>query len=95
MSNPAVRLGDSTEHGGSVVAGNPRVMIEGAPAARVGDQHLCPRWDGCKPHVGGPIAAGSSRVFIGGRPAARVDDAATCCGPSDRLVVGATRVFLG
>lgn len=67
MSKPAARLGDSTAHGGSITVGCPTVMIGGAPAARVGDMHVCPMWDGMKPHVGGPISMGSATVTIGAR----------------------------
>ena len=45
------------------------------PAARVGDMHTCPMFDGPKPHVGGPILPpGAPTVLIGGMPAARVGD---------------------
>jgi uncharacterized Zn-binding protein involved in type VI secretion len=45
----------------------PTVIIEGMPAARVGDMALC---------VGPPdtIAKGSTSVVIGGQPAARLMD---------------------
>ena len=45
----------------------PTVLIEGLPAARVGDMALC---------VGPPdtIAMGSTSVIIGGQPAARLMD---------------------
>lgn len=45
----------------------PTVIIEGMPAARVGDMALC---------VGPPdaIAMGSTSVIIGGQPAARLMD---------------------
>ena len=56
------------------------------PAARVGDMHTCPMFDGPKPHVArvgdmctcvGPpdsIIMGSPTVLIGGMPAARMGD---------------------
>ena len=68
----------------------------GKPAARVGDMHTCPMWDGPKPHVGGPIAApGVPNVLIGGQPAAAMGDIAVCVGPSDVLLPGSPTVLVG
>ncbi len=47
------------------------------PAARVGDNHVCPMiTPGTPPvpHVGGPISLGCPTVLIGGMPAARMGD---------------------
>ena len=39
------------------------------PAARITDQHVCPLFDGPKPHLGGPILSpGCPTVLIGGLP---------------------------
>lgn len=66
------------------------------PAARVTDNHICPMFDGPKPHVGGPILpAGCPTVLIGGLPAARVGDMATCVGPPDVIVMGSPTVLIG
>lgn len=66
------------------------------PAARVGDMHICPMFDGPKPHVGGPIIPpGCPTVFIGGMPAARVGDMATCTGPPDMIAKGSATVMIG
>lgn len=54
--------------GGNITGpGDPSVLINGLPAARVGDLASC---------VGPPdtIISGSARVLIGGKPAARVGD---------------------
>ena len=69
----------------------------GLPAARVGDNHLCPVVDpGPKPHVGGPILPpGDATVLIGGMPAARVGDTASCVGPPDTITSGSTNVIIG
>ena len=78
--------------------GCPTVLIGGQPAARMGDMHVCPMvTPGTPPipHVGGPILKGSATVFIGGQPAARVGDTATCVGPPDSIVAGATTVLIG
>jgi uncharacterized Zn-binding protein involved in type VI secretion len=65
------------------------------PAARVGDMHTCPMFNGPVPHVGGPITGpGAPTVLIGGMPAARVTDLATCAGPPDVTIVGSTTVLI-
>lgn len=96
---PAARLGDTTFHGGSIVKGEPSVLIGGMPAARVGDMHICPMVTPTVPpipHLGGPIATGSSTVLIGGMPAARAGDMAVCSnGPPDQIMVGYATVLIG
>jgi len=65
-------------------------------AARVGDMHVCPMFDGPKPHVGGPILPpGALTVLIGGPPAARIGDNAICVGPPDTIVQGEPTVLIG
>ena len=66
----------------------------GKPAARLGDMHTCPMYDGKTPHVGGPVIEGSSSVFIGGQPAATVGHKATCNGPPDAIATGSSTVFI-
>jgi uncharacterized Zn-binding protein involved in type VI secretion len=66
------------------------------PAARVGDQHVCPMITVLVPHVGGPILpAGAPNVLIGGMPAARVTDMCFCVGPPDVIVKGSATVLIG
>ncbi|MCP4711970.1 MAG: hypothetical protein GY869_25395, partial [Planctomycetes bacterium] len=66
------------------------------PAARVGDHHICPMFDGPKPHVGGPILPpGCLTVLVGGVPAARQGDKALCVGPPDTIVGGDPTVLIG
>ncbi|MEL7472089.1 MAG: PAAR domain-containing protein [Planctomycetota bacterium] len=67
----------------------------GQPAARIGDNHVCPMFDGPKPHVGGPITKGEATVLIGSMPAARATDMATCVGPPDTIVKGSGTVLIG
>lgn len=68
----------------------------GQPAARVGDLHTCPMFDGPKPHVGGPILpVGCPTVMIGAQPAARMGDMATCVGPPDMIAKGEPTVLIG
>ena len=88
-------MGDPTAHGGLVAAGEPTVLINGAPAARLGDAHVCPLTSGAAPHVGGPVAAGSAAVRINGQPAARTGDLCICCGPPDVIAGGEPTVQIG
>ena len=94
MGKPAARLGDPTVHGGSVVMGAPTVMIGGKPAARIADPHVCPMFDGPKPHVGGPIALGAATVLTAGMPQARAGDQCVCVGPPDVIAIGCPTVLV-
>ena len=65
------------------------------PAARIGDNHVCPMQSPATPpipHVGGPISLGSPTVKIGFMPAARVSDMAVCVGPPDTIAMGSFTV---
>lgn len=99
MSKPAARLTDMhvcpmqtpavvpiPHVGGPIVSpGDPKTLIAGLPAARVGDMCVC---------VGPPdvIAMGSFTVLIGGKPAARMGDM-TVHGGS--IVAGCPTVLIG
>ena len=83
---PLVNPGGVPHVGGPVLPpGSPVVLIEGMPAARVGDMAVC---------TGPPdaIIAGSSTVMIGGMPAARMGDATAHGGV---VVAGAATVIIG
>lgn len=98
MGQPAARLGDSTSHGTPLGPGPgcPTVLIGGQPVWRSGvDTHVCPLFDGLKPHVGGVIAVGSMTVMIGGFPAARLGDSIVEAGAPNAIVVGAPTVMIG
>ncbi len=72
--------------GGPVVGpGEPTVLIQGLPAARVGDMLIC---------TGPPdtIIKGSSSVMIGGMPAARMGDPTAHGGT---IMIGALNVMIG
>lgn len=66
-------------------------------AARVTDQHICPKLEpGPVPHVGGPVLpAGDPSVLIGFMPAAREGDLVACFGPPDTIAKGASTVLIG
>jgi len=64
-------------------------------AARVGDPHICPMFDGPKPHVGGPVLPpGNPNVWIGGRPAATVGNFCACTSLPDTIAKGSLGVFI-
>lgn len=88
----AARVGDTTNHGGSITGpGVPAVTIAGQPAAVAGDLHACPLGSSSHPPVS-PFPAGSSSVLIGGRPALRTSDACVC---GAMAAAGAPTVSIG
>jgi uncharacterized Zn-binding protein involved in type VI secretion len=89
---PAARVGDVSNHGGTITGpGVPTVLIGGMPAAVAGDLHVCPiPPPGHVPTVS-PFPIGSTGVLIGGRPALRVGDVCLC-GAS--AAVGAPTVLI-
>jgi uncharacterized Zn-binding protein involved in type VI secretion len=98
MGQPAARLGDLTSHGTPLGPGPgcPTVLIAGQPAWRAGsDAHVCPLFDGPKPHVGGGVAVGSITVRIGGLPAARQGDMVVEAGAPNTISIGAPTVMIG
>ena len=72
MAIPQARLGDLTNHGGIIVTAAVRTYVNGRPAARLGDLHLCPM------HGINPIVTADPDTFIEGRPSARLGDLTAC-----------------
>lgn len=68
----------------------------GMPAARVGDNHICPMMDGPKPHVGGLIMPpGKPTVLISGLPASTVGNLCVCISPApDIIIMGSVTVLI-
>jgi len=92
----AARVGDMTAHGGFITTAAASVLIEGKPAARVGDMHACPQINpGPSPHVGGGISSGVNSVLIEGQVAATIGSLCQCCGPPDNIAQGAISVMIG
>jgi len=90
---PAARVGDPTGHPGAIAGpGVPTVLIQGMPAAVVGDLHSCAMPPTAGPHPPTPFPMGSVTVLIGGRPALRMGDMSGCGAP---IVLGATTVLIG
>ncbi|QIB51863.1 PAAR domain-containing protein [Pseudomonas sp. OIL-1] len=86
---PIARVGDMTEcpkdkHGGNpITQGSPDVLIEGMPAARMGDPTAC----------GSTLAAGvSGSVMINGKPAAILGSTGN---HGNAVVSGSTTVVIG
>jgi uncharacterized Zn-binding protein involved in type VI secretion len=75
----AARVGDTTNHGGTIVGpGVATVLIGGQPATVVGDLHVCSLPPtGHQPTVS-PFPSGSSSVMVAGRPAIRTTDTCIC-----------------
>jgi len=74
MAKPHARLGDISSHGGVIVSATQRTLVDGRPAARMGDLHACP----VPFHGVTRIVSGASKTLVEGRPAARVGDVTGC-----------------
>ena len=72
MARPQARLGDLSSHCGVIITAARRTFVNGRPAARLGDLHICPI------HGVTPIVTGDSDTLIEGRPSARIGDLAAC-----------------
>lgn len=76
---PAARVGDLSNHGGTLTGpGVATVMIGGKPAAVVGDLHVCSLPPNAHQPTASPFPAGSVTVTISGRPALRTTDSCLC-----------------
>ena len=76
---PAARVGDISNHGGTLTGpGVATVMIGGKPAAVAGDLHVCSLPPNAHQPTASPFPAGSATVTIGGLPALRSTDACIC-----------------
>jgi uncharacterized Zn-binding protein involved in type VI secretion len=89
----AARVGDTTNHGGTIVGpGVPTVMIGGMPAAVVGDTHICALPPNGHQPTASPFPSGSTTVMIGGLPALRTTDSCIC---GAMAAVGEPTVMIG
>ncbi len=89
----AVRIMDTSNHGGTIVGpGDPTVLIGGMPACVAGDNHVCSLPPNSHQPTVSPFSAGSGTVLIGGKPAIRVGDVCLC-GAS--AVIGEPTVMIG
>ena len=74
MAAPQARLGDISSHGGTIVTAAQGTLVDGVPAARMGDLHSCP----IPFHGVTRIVSGSTKTLIEGQPAARQGDVVGC-----------------
>jgi uncharacterized Zn-binding protein involved in type VI secretion len=75
----AVRVGDLTNHGGTISGpGAATIFIGGKPAAVAGDLHVCVLPPVSHQPVASLFPAGSTAVLIEGKPALRTTDACLC-----------------
>jgi uncharacterized Zn-binding protein involved in type VI secretion len=90
---PAARMGDVTNHGGTIVGpGEATVLIGSMPAAVALDTHVCVLPPPGHVPTSSPFPIGSATVLIGGKPALRVGDVCLC-GAS--AAVGEPTVMIG
>ncbi|MBI4660162.1 MAG: PAAR domain-containing protein [Verrucomicrobia bacterium] len=75
----AARVGDTTNHGGTITGpGASDVLIGGKPAAVAGDTHVCSLPPNGHQPTTSVFPSGSAGVLIGSRPALRTSDACIC-----------------
>jgi uncharacterized Zn-binding protein involved in type VI secretion len=65
MGQPLIVVGDTTDHGGTVIGSTAFTSTGGREVARIGDMVACPRCKGVF-----PISEGDSSLIIDGWPAA-------------------------
>lgn len=74
MGRPFIVLGDTTDHGGTVVGASGSTDTQGRRLARVGDRVTCP-WPG---HGTTVIVSGDPTFTVDGQPVARQGDRCAC-----------------
>ncbi len=75
MSRPFILVGDTTDHGGTVISGAASSDVQGRQIARVGDQVTCPKKGHGRVTT---IVSGDPACLIDGAPAARHGDKTAC-----------------
>jgi uncharacterized Zn-binding protein involved in type VI secretion len=75
----AARVGDTTNHGGTIVGpGAATVLVGGKPAAVAGDTHVCSLPPQGHQPTASVFPSGSTAVMAGGMPMLRTTDACIC-----------------
>ncbi len=74
MAKPQARMGDMSSHGGVIITGAARTVVNGKPVARIGDLHACPM----PFHGVTSIITGSEDTMTEGKPNARIGDMTGC-----------------
>ena len=89
----AARVGDVSNHGGTIIGpGVATVTIGGMPAAVAGDMHVCVLPPNSHQPTVSAFPTGSATVTIGGMPALRVTDSCIC---GAMAAVGEPTVMIG
>lgn len=89
----AARVGDTTNHGGTITGpGIPTILIGGMPAAVAQDMHACAMPPPAHVPTVSPFPMGSTKVLLGGKPALRVGDSCIC---GAAALVGEPTVSIG
>jgi uncharacterized Zn-binding protein involved in type VI secretion len=83
---PVARIGDSSDHGGTIISSCQKTKAEGKLIARVTDLHSCP----IPFHGVTPIVTGSPNYFVEGKKCAR-STSTTGCGAS--IIGGSKKTF--
>lgn len=66
MSSFIITVGCNSDHGGTVITGDPTATINGKPVSRIGDLHSCPEeYPGGVPHSVTPIIIGTPCPYRG------------------------------
>lgn len=72
---PAVaRLGDTSDHGGTIISASTDTKVNGSGVARQGDQHSCP----IRGHGTTPLTAIATKTYVDGRLVITVGAVAGC-----------------
>jgi uncharacterized Zn-binding protein involved in type VI secretion len=75
----AARVGDTTNHGGTITGpGAATVLVGGKPAAVAGDTHVCSLPPNSHQPTASVFPSGSTGVLIAGKPALRTTDTCIC-----------------
>jgi len=72
MGRAIIVLGDTTNHGGTVITASGTAQTDGKAIACVGDKVRCPR------HGVKAIVSGDATMLIDGKPVARHGDSIEC-----------------
>lgn len=86
MKKPVARLGDTSNHGGTIITCCKKTIAEGILIARVGDMHYCP----IPEHGVTPINSGSPDHIVERMKCARTGSI-TGCGAS--IIGGSKKTF--
>jgi len=88
-----VRVGDSTNHGGTVVGpGVATVLVGGMPVATMGDMHICSLPPNSHQPTASPFIASNVSVLIAGKPVLTTLDSCAC---GAMAVIGSATVSVG